>query len=113
MECKYMKWVTNNVGTFVQNEMNLVACVYCCEIYETKTFYAVHNCLVCEKCDIDALMVVKHSPLKDLTGEERNTQLEKWHVYGFTPLQLPLLRNPPLRKVEPNPLLEKVEKKSD
>jgi hypothetical protein len=38
-------------------------------------------------------MVVKHSPLKDLTDEERKVQLEKWHDYGFTPL-------PPLEKVE-------------
>jgi hypothetical protein len=91
MEC-YMKWVTNNVDTFVRNEKNLVACVSCKEIYETKYFRVMHNCLVC-KCGIDALMVVKHSPLKDLTDEERKVQLEKWHDYGFTPL-------PPLEKVE-------------
>ena len=96
MEC-YMKWVTNNVDTFVPNEMNLVACVYCKEIYETNYFRVMHNCLVCKKCGIDALMVVKHSPLNDLTDEERKVQLEKWHVYGFTPL--PPSENPPLRKV--------------
>ena len=91
MDCNYMKWVTDNVDTFVRNEVNLVACVSCKEIYETKYFRVMHNCLVC-KCGIDALMVVKHSPLKDLTDEERKAQLEKWHDYGFTPLP------PPLRK---------------
>jgi hypothetical protein len=42
MEC-YMKWVTNNVDTFVRNEKNLVACVSCKEIYETKYFRVMHN----------------------------------------------------------------------
>ena len=50
MDCNYMKWVTDNVDTFVRNEMNLVACVYCKEVYETKYFRVMHNCLVCKEC---------------------------------------------------------------
>ena len=83
---EYMKWVTNNMRTFVHNQMNLVACVYCCDIYETCNFSQVHNCLVCEKCGIDALMVVACSPLLGLADPERRVLLGKWHVEGFAPI---------------------------
>lgn len=86
MSLEYMKWVTNNVHTFVPNTMNIVACVYCRKIYETKSHYAMHNCLVCEKCGIDALMVVSHSPLQNLAEHERIALLDKWHDDGFTPI---------------------------
>ena len=81
-ELEYMKWVTNNVDTFVRNKINLVACVSCKEIYETKYFRVMHNCLVC-KCGIDALMVVAHSPLLTLSDAERKERLALWHAQGF------------------------------
>ena len=84
MPSEYMQWVTNNVDTFVPNQNNLVACVYCREIYETSTMAQVHGCLLCEKCDVDALMVVAHSPLNGLTGPEQLALLAKWHIQGFT-----------------------------
>jgi hypothetical protein len=80
---EYMKWVTNNVDTLVKNEKNVVACVYCIEIYETTCLHSVHNCLVCKKCGVDAVMVVEHSPLNGLTEQEQKVLLEKWHVDGF------------------------------
>jgi len=83
---EYMQWVTDNVDTFVPNQKNLVACVYCTSIYETRTFSHVHNCLVCEACGIDALMVVKHSPLNGLAEPEQRVLLDKWHAQGFTPI---------------------------
>ena len=87
-ELEYMPYVTNNVDTFVPNETNVVACVYCREIYETKKRPSqICNCLVCEKCGIDALMVVVHSPLNGLTKTEQQALLEKWHVDGFTPIK--------------------------
>jgi hypothetical protein len=82
----YMHWVTDNVDTFVKGEQNLVACVYCIEIYETSVFKAYHNCLFCDKCDVDALMVVKHSPLLEMSDEDRMKKLEEWHKKGFTPI---------------------------
>ena len=82
-ELEYMKWVTKNVDTFVRNEINLVACVYCIEIYETKWFKQTNNCLVCVGCGIDALMVVAHSPLLTLSDAERKERLAVWHAQGF------------------------------
>jgi hypothetical protein len=82
-ELEYMKWVTNNADTFVRNKINLVACVYCKEIYETKYFKQTHNCLVCVGCGIDALMVVAHSPLLTLSDAERKERLAVWHAQGF------------------------------
>jgi hypothetical protein len=84
--CEYMPYVTNNVNTFVTGENNLVACVYCIEIYETKTVGNYHNCLFCHKCNVDALMVVEHSPLKGMAEEEQKALLTKWHIEGFTPI---------------------------
>ena len=83
----YMQWVTNNVCTFVQKKHNLVACVYCLEIYETAIIKCLHNCLVCVKCNIDAVMVVKHSPLNGLAEQEQKALLEEWHAQGFTPIE--------------------------
>ncbi len=82
----YMQWVTNNVKTLVVGEKNLVACVYCRQIYETTGLGSRHNCLVCSGCGVDAVMVVKHSPLHKLAKEEQDALLEKWHKEGFTPL---------------------------
>jgi len=82
----YMHWVTDNVGTFVKDEQNLVACVYCIEIYETSVFKSYHNCLFCEKCGIDALMVVAHSPLLEMSDENRMNKLNEWHKKGFAPI---------------------------
>jgi hypothetical protein len=80
----YMPYVSNNVNTFVPGETNVVACVYCVKVYETKQFYEMHNCLVCETCGIDALMVVSHSPLRNISEEEQIVLLKKWHEEGFT-----------------------------
>ena len=83
---EYMQWVTDNVDTFVKGQKNQVACVYCRDIYETCAFLEVHNCLVCTTCSVDALMVVKHSPLNGLTEPEQRVLLDKWHAQGFTPI---------------------------
>ena len=80
---EYMKWVTGNVNTFAPNEQNLVACVYCRDIYETTNLRQTHNCLVCKNCGIDAVMLVKNSPLHGLALEEQQKLLEKWHAQGF------------------------------
>jgi phenolic acid decarboxylase len=85
-ELDYMPYVTNNTDTFVQGQQNLVACVYCIEIYESDVCEDVHNCLICKKCGVDALMVVKHSPLNEMLHEERMKKLADWHAYGFTPI---------------------------
>ena len=79
---EYMPYVTNNVNTFVQGQMNVVACVYCKDIYKTKYVKTEYNCLWCE-CGIDALMVVNHSPLNGLTEPEQQALLDKWHEQGF------------------------------
>ena len=83
---EYMKYVTDNVRDMVPNTMNLVACVHCCEIYETKSLSQGHGCLWCSKCGIDAVMVVAMSPLCGLSKPEQKVLLEKWHVEGFTPI---------------------------
>ena len=80
MSCEY----TNNANTFVRDEMNIDACVYCKQIYKTKYFRLIHNCLVCEKCGIDVLMVVSHSPLFNIAETDQRALLEKWYVEGFT-----------------------------
>ena len=80
---EYMKYVTDNVRDMVPNTKNRVACVDCCEIYETKRLPQVHGCLVC-KCGTDAVMVVACSPLHGLSEPEQRVLLEKWHVEGFT-----------------------------
>jgi hypothetical protein len=87
MTLEYMKWVTNNKDTFVPNKMNVVACVYCRAVYSTsKCGLTNDNCLICYNCGIDALMVVAHSPLRDLAESDQMALLNKWHVDGFTPL---------------------------
>ena len=83
---EYMPYVTNNVNTFVPNQKNLVACVYCRDIYETYKLFQICGCLKCGECGIDALMVVKHSPLHCLTEPEQRALLDKWHAEGFTPI---------------------------
>ena len=80
----YMHWVTDNADTFDHSGKNLVACVYCIKIYETDVFEAYHNCLVCEDCSVDALMVVKHSPLLEMSDEDRMKKLTEWHKKGFS-----------------------------
>jgi hypothetical protein len=84
MPCEYMPYVTDNAHTFVPGETNIVACVYCKNIYDYKEFYQVYNCLVCEKCGIDAVMFVKRSPLNGISEEKQMVLLEKWHKEGFT-----------------------------
>ena len=83
---EYMRWVTDNADTFVPNKKNLVACVFCVAIFETCAVDQVHGCLVCENCDVDALMVVAHSPLLEMTDEERTKKLIEWHKQGFSAL---------------------------
>ena len=82
---EYMQYVTDNVRDMVPNTMNLVACVHCLTIYETKRLPQVHGCLVC-KCKVDAVMVVSRSPLHGLSKTEQELLLKKWHVEGFTPI---------------------------
>lgn len=85
----YMYWVTDNVNTLIAGQHNLVACVYCVEIYETSQLVKRHNCLWCEKCHIDAVMVInEESPLFKMTDEEREAKLKEWHAIGFTPIPL-------------------------
>ena len=84
MPSEYMPYVTNNANTFVRNQLNIVACVYCKKVYKTKYFKLIHNCLVCERCGIDALMVVSHSPLFNIAETEQIALLEKWYDEGFT-----------------------------
>ena len=86
MSCDYFPYVTNNVKTFVQGQINEVACVYCKLVYEAKYSKTDYNCLWCKHCGIDALMVVSHSPLHNLSKEDRMALLEKWHEEGFTPI---------------------------
>ena len=81
----YMKYVTNNVRDMVPNTKNLVACVHCLKIYETKRLPQVHGCLLC-KCGVDAVMVVARSPLHGLSEPEQQVLLKKWNVEGFTPI---------------------------
>jgi hypothetical protein len=83
---EYMRWVTDNVDTFVQNKKNLVACVFCVAIFETCAVDQVHGCLVCGQCDVDALMVVAHSPLLEMSDEDRMKKLIEWHKQGFSAL---------------------------
>ena len=81
---EYMQYVTDNVRDMVPNTKNLVACVSCLTIYETKRLSQVQGCLLCSKCDVDAVMVVACSPLHGLSEPEQRVLLEKWHVEGFT-----------------------------
>ena len=83
---EYMQYVTDNVRDMVPNTKNLVACVSCLTIYETKRLSQVHGCLLCSKCDIDAVMVVDRSPLHGLSKNDQKVLLKKWHVEGFTPI---------------------------
>jgi hypothetical protein len=80
----YMPYVTNNVNQFIPNKLNVVACVYCKKVYEAYHLSKVHNCLVCKKCGVDAVMVVVHSPLNGLAESEQQALLDEWHADGFT-----------------------------
>jgi hypothetical protein len=83
----YMYWVTDNVNTLITGQKNLVACVYCRDVYNTASLPKMHNCLVCNICGIDAVMVInEESPLSKMTDAERQAQLDEWHAKGFTPL---------------------------
>ena len=82
----YMYWVTDNVDTFVPNKKNQVACVFCVAIYETCAVGQGHGCLVCKQCGVDALMVVAHSPLLEMSDEGRMKKLIEWHKQGFSAL---------------------------
>ena len=112
---EYMQWVTDNVDTFVKGQNNVVACVYCKKIYETKYVKTEYNCLWCKKCGIDALMVVKHSPLHCLTEPEQRALLDKWHAEGFTPITRGGVnpRKPPPHRIWLHSLLEKENKTLD
>ncbi len=84
----YMDEATNNVGKMVPNQDNLVACVYCREIYVTKHLRTHYNCLWCSRCNIDAIVVIdKDSQLYGLTDVERKALLEKWYEEGFGPIE--------------------------
>ncbi len=83
-ELEYMKYCTGNAKTFVAND--IVACVYCRKIYKAHHLPSTHNCLICYSCNVDAVMIVKNSPLRDLSEPERIALLEKWHADGFTPI---------------------------
>lgn len=84
MESDYTQWVTNNAHTFVKGQKNLVACVFCTKIYETDVLLFCNRCLVCPLCELtEVLMVVKHSPLIELSDVERSKKLTKWHAEGF------------------------------
>jgi hypothetical protein len=85
-ELEYMPYVTNNVNQFVPNKLNVVACVYCRRVYEAYTLSKMHNCLVCQYCPVDAVMVVENSPLRGLSAPEQQALLDKWHADGFTPI---------------------------
>jgi hypothetical protein len=80
---EYMQWVTNNADQMVKNETNTVACVYCRNVYDAVRLSQICKCLVCNLCGIDAVMVVKHSPLQGLPEEEQAKLLLKWHAQGF------------------------------
>ena len=54
----YMDEATNNVGKLIPNQDNLVACVYCRDIYTTRRLTIRHNCLWCSRCGIDAIVVI-------------------------------------------------------
>ena len=83
----YMDEATDNIGKLIPTKDNLVACVYCCEIYVTRRLTIRHNCLWCSRCGIDAILVIdKDSQLYGLTDAERQDLLEKWHKEGFTPI---------------------------
>ena len=88
MPCEYFPYVTNNVNTFVQGQMNEVACVYCKKVYEAKYSKTDYNCLWCKDCGYDALMVVSKSPLRNISKEKQTALLEKWHEEGFTPIPI-------------------------
>jgi hypothetical protein len=79
---EYMPFVTNNAKSLVATTM--VACVYCRTTYEASKLGSVHNCLLCRHCGIDAVMIVKDSPLHGLSKEEQDLLLEKWYKAGFT-----------------------------
>jgi len=83
---EYMQYVTDNVRDMVPNTENLVACVHCLTIYKTKRLSQVHGCLLCSKCDVDAVMVVDRSPLHGVAEPEQQVILKKWHLEGFTPI---------------------------
>ena len=83
----YMYWVTDNVDTFVPNKKNLVACVFCVAIYETCAVNRAQGCLVCKTCGCGALMVVAHSPLLEMSDEDRMKKLIEWHKQGFSSLR--------------------------
>jgi hypothetical protein len=83
----YMSEATNNVDKLVPDTENLVACVYCCDIYKTVTLTQYHNCLVCKECSVDAILViVPGSQLYGITEPEQKTLLRLWHTEGFTPI---------------------------
>lgn len=80
----YTFWVTNNANTFVKGQKNLVACVFCTKIYETDVLLFCNRCLVCPLCEQpEVLMVVDHSPLREMSDAERMKKLTKWRADGF------------------------------
>jgi hypothetical protein len=81
----YMRWVTNNAHTFVKGQKNLVACVFCTKIYDTDVLLFCNRSLVCPLCESpEALMVVKHSPLLEMSDVDRIKKLAEWRAEGFS-----------------------------
>lgn len=80
----YMRWVTNNAHTFAKGQKNLVACIFCTKIYDTDVLLFCNRSLVCPLCESpEALMVVKHSPLLEMSDVDRIKKLAEWRAEGF------------------------------
>lgn len=83
-EVDYTHWVTNNAHTFVKGQKNLVACIFCTKIYETDVLLFCNRSLVCPLCESpEVLMVVKHSPLLEMSDVDRINKLAEWRAEGF------------------------------
>lgn len=81
---EYTHLVTNNAHTFVKGQKNLVACVFCTKVYETDVLLFCNRCLVCPLCELtEVLMVVDHSPLREMSDAGRMKKLTEWRAEGF------------------------------
>lgn len=86
----YTMYVTDNVDAFDRSG-ELVACIWCVKVYHTSKCYfnTAENKrnLYCSECEMDqSLMVVKQTPLRDMSDSERIEQLAKWRTEGYGPL---------------------------
>ena len=83
-EVDYTHWVANNAHTFVKGQKNLVACIFCTNIYDTDVLLFCDRSLVCPLCESpEALMVVKHSPLLEMSDSDRINKLAEWRAEAF------------------------------